>query len=368
MIPARMGSKRVPKKNLRKILGKPLIQYPIDLAKESGVFDEIYINSESDVFAEIAKNNDVNFYKRPEWLSADDVTNDLFALDFINNIECDILVQLLPTSPFTTVEEVKDFVNRIKKGDIKTLISTKNVQIESIYQGNPVNFNPLEKTLPSQDLNPVEAYACGIMAWWTKEYKENMEKYGSAYHGGDHPKGTFEIKGFSTVDIDNEEDFELAEVIAEHLEKKKSKNQSLFPAEVDVPSILAKDGVGINDLHDANKQIVNIHEIIGSMGEISWSKRLVNTESNSACLICQNPGEGNRRHYHSDWNEWWLIIKGEWIFEIDGINNKVKEGDLVFIPKNRIHRIEAIGNSPAIRLAVSREDVAHIYTGDITKL
>ena len=41
---------------------------------------------------------------------------------------------------------------------------------------------------------------------------------------------------------------------------------------------------------------------------------------------------------------------------------------IVFIQKNRVHRIEATGNGPAIRLAVSREDVDHIYTGDIKKL
>ena len=63
MIPARMGSKRVPKKNLRKILGKQLIQYPIDAANEAGVFDEIYINSESDVFKDIAEKAVSNFTK-----------------------------------------------------------------------------------------------------------------------------------------------------------------------------------------------------------------------------------------------------------------------------------------------------------------
>ena len=47
MIPARMGSKRIPKKNIRYMLDKPLIQYPIDLAKESNAFESIWINTES---------------------------------------------------------------------------------------------------------------------------------------------------------------------------------------------------------------------------------------------------------------------------------------------------------------------------------
>ena len=55
MIPARLGSKRVKKKNLRLIGGKPLISYVIEAALDVKYFDEIYINSESDVFSEIAK-------------------------------------------------------------------------------------------------------------------------------------------------------------------------------------------------------------------------------------------------------------------------------------------------------------------------
>ena len=54
MIPARMGSKRVPNKNLRILAGKPLIAYIIEAVKASKKFDDIYINSESDVFADIA--------------------------------------------------------------------------------------------------------------------------------------------------------------------------------------------------------------------------------------------------------------------------------------------------------------------------
>lgn len=367
MIPARMGSKRVPKKNLRKILGKKLIQYPIDAAKASGVFDEIYINSESDIFKEIAEKSGIKFHKRPEHLSSDSATNDDFTQEFINNVECDVIVQILSTSPFITPEEIREFVERIKIGDINTLISVKNVQIEAIYKNEPINFDPIGVTLPSQELEPIKAYACSLMAWTTKEYNENMKIHGAGYHGGDYPKDTFELKGFSTVDIDNEEDFDIAEVIAEHIQKIEKDSTDLHK-ENDVPSILFKDGVEYNDLHDSNKEIVNLYDIINSMGESSWSKRVVNSENNSATLICQNPGEGNRRHYHSDWNEWWLIVKGEWIFEIEGANKIVKEGDLVFIEKNRIHRIEATGNVPAIRLAVSREDVDHIYTGDIKKL
>tara|TARA_R100000742_G_C4225016_1_gene47847 strand:+ start:166 stop:582 length:417 start_codon:yes stop_codon:yes gene_type:complete len=131
--------------------------------------------------------------------------------------------------------------------------------------------------------------------------------------------------------------------------------------EIDVPSILKKDGVASNNLFSANKEIVNIEEILNNAPDPSWSHRVVDSDSNSATLICQNPGEGNREHWHPDWNEWWFIIQGEWIFDIEGEAKIVKKGDFVFIEKGKIHRITATGDVPAIRLAVSRADVEHVY-------
>ena len=135
-------------------------------------------------------------------------------------------------------------------------------------------------------------------------------------------------------------------------------------SEVTVKEILKKDGVENIELEKYNKSIVGIKDIIDEKNKIgeSWSHCVVNSESNSATLICQYYGEGNRRHYHSDWNEWWYIIMGEWEFEIEGELFLVKQNDLVFIPKNKWHKIKAISkDGPSIRLAVSRYDVAHIY-------
>tara|TARA_X000000950_G_C13888118_1_gene649722 strand:+ start:1098 stop:1514 length:417 start_codon:yes stop_codon:yes gene_type:complete len=132
--------------------------------------------------------------------------------------------------------------------------------------------------------------------------------------------------------------------------------------ENDVLSILIKDGVKEIDFENENNLISDINKIIINNKNLkSWSKRLINTDSNSATLICQNPGEGNRRHYHSNWNEWWYIIKGEWLFEIENDIHKIKQGQLILIKKNLKHKITATGKETAIRLAVSRSDVDHIY-------
>ncbi len=132
--------------------------------------------------------------------------------------------------------------------------------------------------------------------------------------------------------------------------------------ENNVKSILKKDGVINNDFSNENSLINNISKILkDKKNKKNWSYRLINTKSNSATLICQQPGEGNRRHYHSNWNEWWLIIDGTWQFEIENEKKILKKNDIILIKKNKIHKITAIGKKPAIRLAVSRGDVDHIY-------
>ena len=131
--------------------------------------------------------------------------------------------------------------------------------------------------------------------------------------------------------------------------------------EADVPSILEKDGVVNNSLFSANQEIINIEDILRNAPEPSWSHRVIDSDSNSATLICQSPGEGNREHYHPDWNEWWYIIEGEWEWDIEGTIKIVKAGDFVFIQKGRLHKITAVGDKSAIRLAVSRSDVEHVY-------
>jgi CMP-N-acetylneuraminic acid synthetase/quercetin dioxygenase-like cupin family protein len=362
-----MGSKRIKNKNLRLIDGLPLIQYIINAAKESKLLDEIYVNSESELFEPIAKEAGLKFYKRPEHLSSDSATNDDFALDFINNTDCDILIQLLSTSPFVSTFEIDQFIKAMIDGKFQTMISLADVRIECIYKNTPINFSQKNQTPPSQLLEPIKSYACSLMGWDVIKFRDNIKKYSAAYHGGDGSIGFFNLKGYATIDIDNEEDFLLAEAVANALKNDKRSpeyysHSSGERSEVDVPSILAKDGVKVNDLFDVNNEIVALDEVLKSMPQNeSWSKRVIDTESNSMTIICQMPGEGNRRHHHPDWNEWWYIVEGAWDWDIEGEVKSVVKGDIVFMKKNRKHKITATGSTRAIRMAISRSDVAHVY-------
>jgi len=360
MIPARLGSKRVKNKNLRLLGNKPLISHVIETVKESDMFDDIYINSESEIFKQIADDHNISFYKRPIELASDSATNDDFTLDFMRNVKGDILVQILATSPFITKEQIVDFVEKSQLVD--TLISTKEVKIESIYKNKPINFDQKAQTPPSQLLEPINAYACSLMSWGYKTFIKDMEKYNAAYHGGDGIVGYFKLDGNATVDIDEEQDFQLAEAIISSENKEPEYYSKNKVYDHNVERVLTDDGVAFNDLYNFNNPITEVKAVIDSnRNDESWSYTVINTKSNRATLIAQMPGEGNRLHYHSDWDEWWYILKGEWEWLVEGETMKVTKGDIVFIERNKRHKITAAGDKQAIRLAVSRDDVDHIY-------
>ena len=175
MIPARMGSKRVKSKNLRFLDGKPLIEHVLGTLGKTHIFDEIYVNSENDIFLEIAERYGINYYKRPDYLSSDEATNDEFTHEFLSNIDCDILIQVLPTSPFITQKEIESFVNIMTSGDLDTLVSVEHQQIACLYQGSAINFDNLKKNPPSQTMTPVMSYATALMGWRSSKFLENIE-------------------------------------------------------------------------------------------------------------------------------------------------------------------------------------------------
>lgn len=367
MIPARAGSKRVPKKNIRLLSGKPMISWVIETSLETGL--PVYVNTDDRTIISLCHENypQVNVYERPEEFASDTSTNDQFMLDFIEkHPQFDKVIQILPTSPFITLDEINRF--HATMNDYETVVSVKNAQIGCVYKNQPINFSRIKNNPPSQEMTPVQIYATSLMGWGRESFLKNMKDHGSAYHGGAWNSDIhyFELKGYSTIDIDNEEDFLLAEAVAQFIpfqdRYKKFYYEDGQYTDYIVPRVLKDDGINKTTELQPNQRVVSVTDIMDNMpDQEAWYKTIVDSDSNSCTIVNQMPGEGNRRHFHAKWNEWWYILRGQWRFDIEDESYIVKSGDLVFIEKGNKHKITAIGDTIASRLAVSRYDVEHIY-------
>jgi len=121
IIPARGGSKGIPRKNIKEFCGKPLIAWSIEAALEAKLINEVYLSTEDEEIAKIGKFFGAKISIRPKELSTDSATTKLVLIDFINRYECDILVVLQPTSPIRINGLIDKAVDRFIKTDVDTL-------------------------------------------------------------------------------------------------------------------------------------------------------------------------------------------------------------------------------------------------------
>ena len=83
-------------------------------------------------------------------------------------------------------------------------------------------------------------------------------------------------------------------------------------------NVLKDDGVKTFEINKFENLSTNsIENIKKTLGSPPWAARLVYNETFGGVLICQNPGEGNRKHFHPDADECWIIVEGEWEWFIE---------------------------------------------------
>lgn len=116
VIPARGGSKGIPHKNIKKLGGKPLIAYSIDVARQITSDEHICVSTDDDAIIEVVEDYGLKVpFKRPDYLATDHAGSNgvlLHALDFYEKqgriIDCIVLLQ--PTSPFRLASDVKNAI------------------------------------------------------------------------------------------------------------------------------------------------------------------------------------------------------------------------------------------------------------------
>lgn len=210
MIPARLGSKRIPKKNIRYMGDKPLIQYPIELAVNSGRFASVWVNTESPELGEAAIRLGVQFHRRPAELANDQATNREFTYEFMQKHECDYVVMVNPTSPMLREETVLSFLDYVEENDFDTILSVISEKEETFFRGEPLNFSLKEK-INSQLLEPTEKIVWALTAWKRSSFMKMQEQGINPVFGG--KLGRFAIPKDESCDLDTLEDWRIAEGI-----------------------------------------------------------------------------------------------------------------------------------------------------------
>ena len=210
MIPARMGSQRLKQKNLRELDGVPLITRAIRKCKAADCFSEIWVNSEHETFGEIARVEGAGFHARPAELADNQATSEQFVAEFLRAHPCDFVVQVHSIAPLLTVEDIRSFVERVRRNEADCLLSCEPIQIECLHRGRPVNFTFAEKT-NSQDLEPVLRVCWSITAWRSATYLAAAAEGRCATYAG--RVGTVQLGRWASHVIKTEEDLLLAQIL-----------------------------------------------------------------------------------------------------------------------------------------------------------
>lgn len=223
IIPARGGSKRIPRKNIKDFLGKPIIAYSIETALQSGLFDEIMVSTDDEEIASIA----IELGASVPFLRSVEQSNDHATLaDVIDEVKnrylslgrnFDYICCILPTAPFITIELLKKSYMSISTNDkinsIRPVIrfSYPIQRAVKLDEGKISMFYPQHLNTRSQDLE--QAYHDAGLFYWMRFNAglRNDDRFG------------FEISELQAHDIDTEDDWAIAE-IKYKFSKKKNEN------------------------------------------------------------------------------------------------------------------------------------------------
>ncbi len=217
IIPARGGSKRIPRKNIRPFLGRPIIAWSIDAALASGVFDEVMVSTDDEEIAELARSLGarVPFMRSPS--TSDDhsttaaVLEEVLAAYASSGERFKLACCIYPTAPFVTAETLRNGLQQLEAQQVDFLVPIVRFSfpvwrsLKRSAEGHVEPWFPQHRDTRSQDLPPAY-HDAGQWYWFRTEalFREHT-LYGVR-------TGSIELPETQVQDIDNEADWALAEM------------------------------------------------------------------------------------------------------------------------------------------------------------
>ena len=219
IIPARGGSKSVPKKNIRMLGNKPLIHWTIEAAMKSDSISRVILSTDDKEIAELCKPTGIEIpFMRPDELAKDDslaIDNYLYTIEKLNkefSYNKKEFIVLLPTVPFRTSNDIDNAINIFYKNNSDSVISCTELThpIDWIFS---INKNVIIKKKNDQKLmnrqNSIKTYIPngGIYVFKYSLLKEKYTYYSDKTYAYVMPKER-------SIDIDTQNDFKIAEFFA----------------------------------------------------------------------------------------------------------------------------------------------------------
>lgn len=222
IIPARGGSKRIPRKNIKLFMGKPIIAYSIEAALQSGLFDEVMVSTDDKEIAEIAckYGAQVPFMRSAEmsndYAGTADVILEVLQMYKEQGREFETVCCIYSTAPFVTSERLREAYGKMNS-EIDSVFTcvTYSYPIQRslhIVDGKISMVYPEYKNVRSQDLEPIYHDAGQFYFSRTASFMESRTFWGKNTAG-------LVLSELEVQDLDTQTDWMLAEMKYELLHK-----------------------------------------------------------------------------------------------------------------------------------------------------
>lgn len=226
IIPARAGSKRIPGKNIKRFLGKPIIGYPIKAVLQAKIFDEVMVSTDSSKIAKIAQALGAKVpFLRSLKNASDKATTTKVMQEVLQQYQkkgqtFDLFCCLYPTAVFVTDKILKKTFNLIKKSRADSLCPVlaygHSIQRAfKISKNRLVRLHPQYANICTQDLKP--RFHDAAQFYWVKTKKFRKMKNKNMISKNSLP---FIVSNLEAQDIDNIDDWKMAEIKYRHLHGK----------------------------------------------------------------------------------------------------------------------------------------------------
>ncbi len=211
MIPVRIGSQRLRKKNLSMLRGRPLMSYAIEAALNSNAFSRVIVNGDHQDFAEISQAAGAEFYMRPPELGGSEVRSDEVVSDFLSNFDAPILAWVNTTTPLQTPADIANALAYFHAHGLDSLVTCERRYSHAEIDGQPLNYSRQEKFAKTQDLPPIDLFNYALMVWRKETFVREYDERGYAMFCGNF--SAYPISKTSGAMVKFQEDLDFIEAV-----------------------------------------------------------------------------------------------------------------------------------------------------------